>query len=107
MSARWRGTLLATTLIRLLVPATGIDAQGANTPMPALENVLLREGGVLPGHASTALVVAVSSSELTLVKVPVPDEIPTGDAVRFAITPLLNGGVVGSLSGFASVAMTT
>ena len=100
MISRRRRALLTTALIRLLVPAAGVDAQGANTSLPGPESgALLRERGALPGHASTALVVAVSSSELTLVKVPVPDEIHTGDAVGFTITPLLNGGVVGSLSG--------
>src|SRR6186713_668056 len=100
MSVRCRRTLLIAALFRLLVPATGIGAQGANTPRPGTERgALLRKRGAVPAPTSTALLVAVSSSELTLVKVPVPDEIPTGDAVRFAITPFLNGGVIGSLNG--------
>ena len=100
MSVLLRRSLLATALIRLLVPATGIDAQGGNTPLSGTESgARLREPGALAGGTSTAVMVTVSSSELTLVNVPVPDEFPSGDAVGFAIIPLLSGGVVGSLSG--------
>jgi hypothetical protein len=51
----------------------------------------------------SAVVVPVSANALTVVSVPVPESIPTSDAVDFVVSPLLGGAVVGQLSGSVGV----
>lgn len=73
----------------------------------AAVGLLLAPTATLVAQSDPEIVVAVSSTELTVVRVPVPGRIATGERVTYTVTPLIAGAVVGQLMGSVVAGMTS
>jgi hypothetical protein len=85
---------VAGSLVALLLSAVDAGAQADQPPPNALSMAV-----VVPTTSSAAVVVATTATELAVVRIQVPASFPGSAPVNFAVTPLVDGAVVGRLTG--------
>jgi hypothetical protein len=108
MSARSRSLLELSAVALLVLFTRNANGQAAGASLDTATNsasrarmgLVLSARDILSERKSVpAVVVAVSSSALTVVTVTVPGDFNDGDSINYAVRPLRDGTIVGRLNG--------